>query len=394
MPTAFAGNQTEAVDYNVAMRRLVYVVAVGCLLISIYGIHEASTGSLAVGLMTAGAALLAGGLLGFLFGVPHTREEGVTERGDTSETSSSEPAGDGTTLSDTYRPSTSLEQISDWLTKILVGVGLVDIRDILAKILKMAEYIAPALSKAGSTDQGARVFALAIIVYFSVCGFVFGFLWARLYLPRWFAEADRVRRLLSQLEQQQQNDANAMALCYRLLTPTQEGARISDSQVTEAMKKASRAVKTQIFSQAEIASEDEANPDHEARLKGAISIFKGLIADDKEEKYHRNYSELSYASSRMKPPDWAAAEKAIDKAIEIRKKLRVKGWRYYEFRRARSRIERDPKFEADQESDSEVVAKIRADLVLAASHERWKSWLGQGGAIVDRWMKRNNVTVP
>jgi hypothetical protein len=62
----------------------------------------------AVVALAAGAA---GGLVGFLFGIPvrWTQERAEAE-------------GSGTELP--YRGNTSLEQISDWLVKILVGVGL------------------------------------------------------------------------------------------------------------------------------------------------------------------------------------------------------------------------------------------------------------------------------
>ena len=64
---------------------------------------------LAIAAVVATGAFGAGGLFGFLFGPrslagPEHAEEDM--------------AG-------TYRPKTNLEQISDWLTKILVGVGLV-----------------------------------------------------------------------------------------------------------------------------------------------------------------------------------------------------------------------------------------------------------------------------
>jgi len=181
--SASVGTQMEAVDYNVAMRRLVYLAGLGCLVILFNGLRETGHGAVVVGLMTAGAALLGGGLLGFLFGVPHTRESAspASGSGGTAHGALDNESADKS-LSDTYRPSTSLEQISDWLTKILVGVGLVDFRSILAKVIAAGDYIAPALTGVVS-KEGARTFALAILIYFSVSGFVFGFLWARLYLP-------------------------------------------------------------------------------------------------------------------------------------------------------------------------------------------------------------------
>jgi hypothetical protein len=180
----------QQLDYDAALWRLVYLSLGGCVVIVIYGAWSAhGLGVVGVGLMTAGAAMLSGGLLGFLFGVPHTREgeaaqAKVEEREEADGQQSKSVGGDS---SPTYRPNTSLEQISDWLTKMLVGVGLIEIKVIPAKLKSIADYLAKGL---GGTDQ-AQAFALTMLIYFSVCGFVFGFLWARLYLKKWFVESDR-----------------------------------------------------------------------------------------------------------------------------------------------------------------------------------------------------------
>ena len=74
-------------------------------------------------LLIAGTFVLAGGLLGFLFGIPRTlQQEDETE-----------VKGVG------YRANTNLEQISDWLTKILVGVGLTQIGRIPDALNAVAE---------------------------------------------------------------------------------------------------------------------------------------------------------------------------------------------------------------------------------------------------------------
>jgi hypothetical protein len=57
---------------------------------------------LAVGLLVAGGAFLAGGLLGFLFGIPRSIGGAETEATDA-------------TRRARYLPNTNLEQISDWL---------------------------------------------------------------------------------------------------------------------------------------------------------------------------------------------------------------------------------------------------------------------------------------
>ena len=65
------------------------------------------------------ASVVLGGLPGFLFGVPRTATA-IYDMGHGAASSNSEPTvTPGRTL-----PNTNLEQVSDWLTKVLVGVTL------------------------------------------------------------------------------------------------------------------------------------------------------------------------------------------------------------------------------------------------------------------------------
>ena len=68
---------------------------------------------------------------------------------------------------------TNLEQISDWLTKIIVGVTLVQFRDIAAYFRGCAEQFATGLVGGGSADNVA--FSRAAIVYFGVVSFSVAF---------------------------------------------------------------------------------------------------------------------------------------------------------------------------------------------------------------------------
>jgi hypothetical protein len=79
---------------------------------------------------------------------------------------------------------TNLEEISDWLTKIIVGVGLVELQKAQSKLQEAAGLIAQALGGASQTS-----FAYALMVYFSIVGFFGGYLITRLYLQRAFGDA-------------------------------------------------------------------------------------------------------------------------------------------------------------------------------------------------------------
>jgi len=132
--------------------------------------------TLAVAALVAAGAFVAGGLLGFLFGIPRSLAgpEGADDK-----------AGAGT-----YRPNTNLEQISDWLTKILVGVGLVQATTLARHAGDLVTFLGPALGG----DALGESFAGATLVVFSVSGFLTFYLITRLYLGRAFASADRRTR--------------------------------------------------------------------------------------------------------------------------------------------------------------------------------------------------------
>jgi tetratricopeptide (TPR) repeat protein len=208
--------------------------------------------------MTAGAAWLTGALLGFIFGVPHTQENAVGE--------------------DRYLPGTSLEEISDWLTKMIVGVTLTQLSNIPGKLGSLATYIAQGmLSNAAGipySDLHAievnRAFALAVCIYFSVDGFLFGFLWARLYLLRAYRDADQTREVKNETRKAQ-DAAKAADMTYEVIKAREVYNKIQDLKNSlekppaEATERASAERKLQF-------KKDEAKEFIET-LKKYISVF-------------------------------------------------------------------------------------------------------------------------
>ena len=82
---------------------------------------------------------------------------------------------------------TNLEEISDWLTKIIVGVSLVEAQKIKAALGEAAMLFAKGL---GGPDQVS--FAYALMLYFSVSGFLGSYLLTRLYLQRALDDASTI----------------------------------------------------------------------------------------------------------------------------------------------------------------------------------------------------------
>lgn len=124
------------------------------------------------------ASVASGAIVGFLFGIP--REDDASD---------SEPAQSAKVASPVYRQriNANLEEVSDWLTKIIVGLGLFELREIPSHLMSMAAFMA------GTDHPECRPFAAAVIVYFAAGGFLFGYLYTRLYL------AGAIYRAVSQM---------------------------------------------------------------------------------------------------------------------------------------------------------------------------------------------------
>jgi hypothetical protein len=77
-------------------------------------------------------------------------------------------------------PNTNIETVSDWLTKIIVGVGLIHLKDIGAFLDSLSNDLADALT----IDQPC---ALALIIYFFLAGLIHGYLLTRMFLSWQFS---------------------------------------------------------------------------------------------------------------------------------------------------------------------------------------------------------------
>lgn len=127
------------------------------------------------GLLVGGAVAAACAAVGFLFGIPRAlaaQQESA--------------AGTGHSRA-RYAANTNLEQISDWLTKLLVGAGLTQLGSLSRHFSALCGKLAPLLG-----DQaGSPAIAGALVAEFGVLGFLGGWLCTRLLLASALSEADR-----------------------------------------------------------------------------------------------------------------------------------------------------------------------------------------------------------
>lgn len=120
----------------------------------------------------ASACLLSGIALGFLFGIP--RAEKFRYKADS----------DHNANASFYSDNTNLEDISDWLTKIIVGLTLVKFNTILSWLNHSALSMGATLSgqpPCTANCTGYFVFSYAIIILYFVAGLGVSYLWTRIY---------------------------------------------------------------------------------------------------------------------------------------------------------------------------------------------------------------------
>jgi hypothetical protein len=136
----------------------------------------------ALGLVLAGACTSIGWLFGLIFGVPRAAAQttdanvaAALDKAKTPETTSSRKTAS--------RVNTNLEDISDWLTKTLVGVGLVE----LQSLPRFLGDLAFAINRFGFdwSDHG-QLLALGIMLYFFPGGFWLGYVGTRTMLTGLF----------------------------------------------------------------------------------------------------------------------------------------------------------------------------------------------------------------
>jgi hypothetical protein len=361
-------------------RQIWLLPGVGLAAIVIYAAARSSWTMLGIAFMVGAAAFLAGSLVGFLFGIPRTL---TAERG-----AATLPDEGGGSIE--YQPNTNLEQISDWLTKILVGVGLVQLGQIRHGFSDLVDSVAPSLGD----DSTAHAFAGALLVYYVVAGFLAGYLVTRLRLAGAFAYADRatlgkfVEKVARRtVDEQATKDARVLAL----LTQQLEAGDVDPKELEAAVKDASRQAKVQVYLQARGARQQSWKDDKPA-LERTIPVFEALGAADTKQEYHRHFGELGFALKDKAEPDWAAAKEALSTAIEVRDKKKARGHRIYEFNRALCEIHLDPDFGSGGASSDELKERILSDLKASAKGVHSNRVLRED-AEVAAWLQANGLNL-
>ncbi|MBB4963703.1 hypothetical protein [Saccharothrix violaceirubra] len=157
----------EAKGFRGARYIAVVLLVISVAALVLFGAVQAKpVQAVALGLIIALGSTITGALLGFVFGIPR-RVQGES----------------GTTG---YAVNTNFEQISDWLTKIIIGLGLVELGSIVGHFGRLSTTLGAALGPGTATTVAAG----ATIVFFVPLGFLVGYLLTRTFLTDAFRSFD------------------------------------------------------------------------------------------------------------------------------------------------------------------------------------------------------------
>jgi hypothetical protein len=313
---------------DMAGERLRWLLRLGWLLPSgasalliIYGLSYPFPRAISVAMtaiLVGAAAFVAGALLGFLFGIPRAS-----------------PATDSTIESvprTSYSVNTNLEQISDWLTKILVGVGLIELGNIAAGLGDLLDSLEPSFGG----RPGSSAVAGAVLAFFSIWGFLLCYLLTRTFLTvalRAFEVAEVRRRAVDEavavagVAAQRKDEADALALSLVSLQLNRNANEdpVDFDSLVDALKKASPPVREQALLQAQVQrraswawgteTRSDVADDMKSRHSRTIPVFRALAEAQPNDV--RILSELGYAIKDDGTPDYWEARRVLSEAMSL-----------------------------------------------------------------------------
>jgi hypothetical protein len=204
LPGRLAGDKIQRGVLTVAVTLVVAIVVVAVLL-GLFS-HDGGAGVTVFVLFAASAA--AGAALGFLFGLPRARVSDISAAGPADVPPA--PAKPSTY----YLTNSNLIKVSDWLTTIVIGLGLVN----LGKLVPAIRSLSHALEAPLGNAPYSGAIGVAVLIVGLLAGFILDYLWTSI----------RVRELLEESERQSEEHVPEL----RNRTLAEARAEVADKQLT------------------------------------------------------------------------------------------------------------------------------------------------------------------
>ncbi|MCW3097498.1 MAG: hypothetical protein JWL77_3116 [Chthonomonadaceae bacterium] len=131
------------------------------------------------------ACIAVGFLVGFLFGFPRVVQSGLAP-----EDAVPRGATPTTTPSIGLGINSNLGKVSDFVTATIVGLSIANLNQLPYVLKRIVNFVAPGIGITRSLAE-CKVIVLTSLLYFTVGGFLFGYVITRTYLSRDFSFFDK-----------------------------------------------------------------------------------------------------------------------------------------------------------------------------------------------------------
>lgn len=303
-----------------------------------------------------------GAFFGFIFGIPKTLQSNQTIQ--------------SSAQNSRFIHNTNFEEISDWLTKIIVGLSIAEMGNVKTTIWQLSEEISSSMMSSQNSRPDLKIldpqiFILFLLIYSSILGFFAGYFASRFVLRRALINFDASAETLKELQQKvgaQDLDRNAWAISLKKLDSSKE-ISVSQKELTEALKQASPEMRDQILLHAKASLESAITDIKRKKLIPLTQdIFRALIDVDTDKKHHIPYAQLAIAISKSANVDNQEIKKLLMSAIEIRDKNQENGWRDYELFLSETLIQLD-------QNDPNISLTLKKYLEYSASQDEKRVYL-------------------
>jgi len=218
---SLAGDKIQRGVLVITLSMLIAMIVISILL----GVHTHSGGAGVTVFLLFVAAMAVGAALGFLFGLPRARVADLT--GDGGEISAA-----ATKASTYYLTNSNLIKVSDWLTTIVIGLGLVNIGKVVPALRDLGHALHEPL---GGTAYAGAV-GISVLVVGLIAGFVLDYLWTSIRMRELLEEAERQnQQTVPELRNQTLGEAKETASRSNVTLLVPEGAPDSSLVTRQAV---------------------------------------------------------------------------------------------------------------------------------------------------------------
>ena len=202
---------------------------------------------------------------------------------------------------------------------------------------------------------------------------------------------------IQEMKEQGKQDATAISLLHEYLDSDPDNPVVPVKELKDAITGASSGVRVQAFILAREFRKKYFRTNPELLVK-TIPVFEALIDADVDKKYHRNHAQLGYVLKDIPQPDYKRAESELTTAIDIRDRMKISGFKVYEFNRAICRIHRNaPLEDIKRDLDRALRGKTTADWVRHPDEQLAAPlihWLKENADTLADWIKANHIEIP